>query len=227
MNVLVVVAHPDDELLGCGGTILKLTRCGHRVFSCVLCRQAEARFGRPSSQRLEELTAAAYEAIGISDSLQFDFPNMKFNAVPQLDIVKAIESSIIRFKPDWVFTHHPYDVNVDHRVCADAAFAAVLLPQRQSTSLPDTMIKRMLCFEVPSSTDWSPVTAPAFRPNCFFDVQQTIESKLQALAAFDGVVRSSPHPRSITNLRALAQLRGSQVGYAAAEAFAVIRELND
>lgn len=225
MNVLAVVAHPDDEILGCGATLRKLANAGHRVFTCVLCSQADARHGRPELARFREITERAEGAIGITESLKHDFPNIRFNTVPHLDVVKAIEAAIVRFRPEWIFAHHPGDLNIDHRVSHDATMAAVMLPQRLTTDLPSTLVRRVLLFEVPSSTDWAPPGGPAFQPNCFFDIEATLDDKLRALEAFDGALKPFPHSRSLENIRSLAHLRGGQAGMTAAEAFAIVREL--
>lgn len=227
MNVLAVVAHPDDEMLGCGATLRKLANEGHRIFTCVLCSQADARHGRPELERFREVTLSAERVLGIGESLKYDFPNIRFNTVPHLDIVQAIEAAIVRFRPEWIFAHHPGDLNVDHRVAYDATMAAMMLPQRLSTDLPPTLVRKALLFEVPSSTDWAPPLSTAFRPNCFFDIDATLEDKLRALDAFEGALKPLPHSRSRENIRHLAHLRGGQVGVTAAEAFCVVRELID
>jgi LmbE family N-acetylglucosaminyl deacetylase len=226
MNVLAVVAHPDDELLGCGGTLRRLALDGHAIYTCVLCASADARYERPDSVRLANAVLASERAIGISDSIKYEFPNIQFNVVPHLEIVKAIEEAIVRFRPEWIFTHHIGDVNIDHKVCHEATMAAAMLPQRLSRALPVTMIRKILTFEVLSSTDWGSTTAPAFQPNCFFNIVDTIDDKMAALRVFDGALKPFPHSRSEENLRALAQLRGGQIGIPAAEAFVVVREIN-
>lgn len=226
MNVLVVVAHPDDELLGCGATMRKLADEGHDVYTVVLCSAADARHARPELDRLHEVAGDSERIIGVRDSMKCDFPNIRFNVVPHLDMVREIETAVERFKPSWVFTHHPGDLNVDHRVCYEATMAAVRLPLRRSRDLPVNLIRKVFLFEVPSSTDWaSPVDVP-FRPNSFFDASATLEAKMEALEAFEGALKDHPHSRSARNVRALAQLRGAQAGIEAAEAFVLIHDLN-
>jgi LmbE family N-acetylglucosaminyl deacetylase len=226
MNVLAVVAHPDDEILGCGATFKKLADQGHLVFSCVLCSEAEARVDKPARERLSTVAERAARIVGISEWMGLQFKNIQFNTVPHLEMVKAIEGAIVRFKPDWIFTHHPNDLNMDHRVCYEATTAAAMLPQRLSTELDPTMVKRLYLFEILSSTDWAPPLGDAFRPNSFFDVATTFESKLKALDAFEGALKPFPHSRSRENVRNLANLRGAQVGFELAEAFTLVRDLN-
>jgi LmbE family N-acetylglucosaminyl deacetylase len=226
MNALVVVAHPDDELLGCGGTCRRLADEGARVSSCVLSAAADARFDRPALDRLHEVADASSRTIGITDTLRYDFPNIQLNVVPHLDVVRAVEEAILRFRPDWIFTHHPGDLNIDHRVCYEATMAAIMLPQRLSRNLSPTMIRRVYLMEIPSSSDWAFAPEGGFRANSFFDIGSTLERKMTALREFDGALKPHPHPRSEENIRAHAQVRGAQVGLTAAEAFCLVRDLN-
>jgi LmbE family N-acetylglucosaminyl deacetylase len=226
MNVLCVVAHPDDELFACGATLRRLRNEGHNIYTCVLCGPADARYNRPELERLRHVSAAASEIIGVNESVQYDFKNIQFNVVPHLEMVRAIEGTIVRFRPDWIFTHHGSDLNVDHRVCYETTMSAVMLPQRMSSDLPPTQIKRVYLCEVLSSTDWAPPTEPAFRPNSFFDVRDTFEAKIAALEAFEGALKPFPHSRSRENVRHLAHLRGAQVGIELAEAFMIVRDVN-
>jgi LmbE family N-acetylglucosaminyl deacetylase len=226
MNILVVAAHPDDELLGCGATIRRLADAGHDVYSVILCANADARFDRPATDTLHQTAAAASRAIGIKESVGHDFKNIQFNIYPHLEMVRKVEQAILRFKPNWVFTHHGGDLNIDHRVCHEVTMAAVMLPQRMSSDLSATMIERVYLFEILSSTDWAPPTAPAFQPNSFFDVKATLEGKITALENFEGALKPFPHSRSAENLLNLARLRGAQVGIDAAEAFMLVRDVN-
>jgi LmbE family N-acetylglucosaminyl deacetylase len=225
MNVLFVIAHPDDEILGAGATIRKLRNEGHDVYSCVLCGPADARHGRPSDERLREVIAAAESIVGMSGSMKFEFANIRFNTVPHIEMVAAIEKAIRAYKPSWVFTHHPGDLNIDHRICYEAAMAALMLPQRLSTDLPPSMIERVFLFEILSSTDWAPSLMQPFSPTSFFDVKETFAAKLQALEAFEGAMKPFPHSRSLENVKHLAHLRGAQVGLELAEAFVCVRDL--
>ena len=226
MNILVVAAHPDDELLGCGATVRRLANEGHDVYSVILCANADARFNRPELSALHETAAAASRAVGIKESVGLDFKNIQFNVYPHLEMVRKIEEAILKFRPRWVFTHHPGDLNIDHRVCHDVTMTAVMLPQRMSSDLPATMIERVYVFEILSSTDWSPATFPSFQPNSFFDVAATLETKIAALENFEGALKPAPHSRSAANLRNLARLRGAQIGIEAAEAFMLVRDVN-
>lgn len=225
MNVLAVVAHPDDELLGCGATLRRLADEGHDVFTVVLCSAADARHARPDLERLHQVASESERIVGIKDSMKCGFANIRFNVVPHLDMVREIETAIERFEPSWVFTHHPGDLNVDHRVAYEAVMSAVRLPQRRSRDLDPSLITKVFLFEVLSSTDWaSPIDQP-FRPTSWFDASRTFEQKMAALHAFEGALKPHPHPRSAENVRALAQLRGAQVGLELAEAFVLVHDV--
>jgi LmbE family N-acetylglucosaminyl deacetylase len=226
MNVLAIVAHPDDELIGCGATLRKLHDAGHRVFSCVLSANADARFDRPALDRFHDVAAAANRLIGIADSMRFEFKNIQLNVVPHLELVRAVEEAIVTFQPSWIFTHYPGDLNIDHRVCYEVAMAAALLPQRLSRDLPVTLIERILLMELPSSTDWAFPVHHAFSPNSFFEVRATMSAKLDALRAFEGALKPYPHSRSEENIMNLARVRGAQIGVEMAEAFCLVRDLN-
>ncbi len=224
MNILAVVAHPDDELLGCGATLRRLADDGHEVYTAVMSSVAEARHARPD--RLNEVAADAERIVGIRDSMKFEFPNIRMNTVPHLDVVKAVEEAIDRFRPSWIFAHHPGDLNSDHRVCYEATMAAIRLPQRMSRGMEATLIRRVYLFEVLSSTDWSSPLDLPFRPTSFFDAGPTFNAKLAALDAFEGALKPHPHPRSRENVVNLAALRGAQAGVELAEAFSLVREVN-
>ncbi|HEU0012477.1 MAG TPA: PIG-L family deacetylase [Longimicrobium sp.] len=225
MNVLAVVAHPDDELLGCGATLRRLANEGHDVYSVVLSSQADARHARPDLERLQAVAAESSRMVGIRETLNYTFPNIRFNTVPHLEMVQAVEEAVVRFEPEWIFAHHPGDLNVDHRVAYEATMSAVRLPQRMSRGLDASLIRKVFLFEVLSSTDWNMPIDPPFRPNAFFDVRATFEDKMAALAAFDGALKPHPHSRSAENVRHLAHVRGAQVGIELAEAFCLVHDV--
>ncbi|HYC60449.1 MAG TPA: PIG-L family deacetylase [Thermoanaerobaculia bacterium] len=223
MNILAVVAHPDDEILGCGATLLRLKNEGHRIFTVVLCADADARRDRPSD--LSRYAVEAAQMIGVDETENGGFANVRFNVVPHIEMVQFIEKAILRFRPSWIFTHHPSDLNVDHRVCYETTMAAARLPQRLTEDVPVTMIERIYLCEVPSSTDWGlPLSVP-FQPNSFFNVSATIDQKIRALEHFRGALKPAPHTRSKENVRALAHVRGGEVGLEAAEAFVLVRHV--
>ena len=221
-----MVAHPDDEIFGCGATLRALADAGHSVSTCILCNSADARYRRPDLEKLASASSAGERILGISDSIRFDFPNIKFNSVPHLDVVKAVEQAILECEPEWIFTHHGEDLNVDHRVTFEATMAAARLPQRYSTKLPIQLIKRIYLCEIPSATDWALPTSNRFTATTFFDASRTLSEKLAALEAFEGALKPHPHPRSLQAVENLARLRGAEIGTEAAEAFMLVREVN-
>ena len=224
-NVLVVIAHPDDEVLGCGGTIRKMSDEGANIFTCVLCSSADAQHNPPDIKRFQETIQNAERIIGIQDSVKYDFKGIQFDVVPHIDMVKAIEIAILKFEPEWIFAHHPGDLNIDHRICHEATMAAIRLPQRLSHNISPTMIKKVLLFEILSSTDWASPVKPAFQPNCFFDIKSTFARKMESLNCYDNALKPFPHSRNQENIKALANLRGAEVGVELAEAFCCIRDL--
>jgi LmbE family N-acetylglucosaminyl deacetylase len=226
MNVLAVVAHPDDELLGCGATLRRLADEGHNVYSCVLSANAEARHERPEIARLREVAAEASRMVGIRETVSYTFPNVQFNTVPHLEMVQGIEEAIIRFKPCWIFTHYSGDLNVDHRVTYETTMAAASLPQRLSRDLDPHLIERIYLFEIPTSTDWAWRAAGGFTPNAFVAVERTLEAKIAALRKFEGALKPPPHARTEATIRALAKVRGAQVNVEAAEAFQLVRHVD-
>lgn len=218
MSLLVVVAHPDDEILGAGATMNTLSERGEDVSVAILCGKAGARAFRPTTEQLENDTDASLEYIGANRVLKGDFPNIMFNTVPHLELTKFIERAIIESGADTVITHHPADTNNDHLHTSLACQAAIRYFQRQ----PDvTPIKDFLFMEVLSATDWSVNSAmDRFMPNTFVEVgKDAVERKIEALSMYRGVMRAYPHPRSPEALMGLAAYRGGQSGCVYAEAF--------
>ena len=217
-SVLVVVAHPDDEILGAGGIAGVLADQGHRVTACILSGAVTARDHRPEDHELLDDTLGAASMLGMQTPILGNFPNIKLNTVPHLDLVQFVEAAIVTTGATQVFTLHPGDLNDDHRQVAAACQAAVRLPLRRE-GLPK--LQGFHFMEVLSSTDWAfPGSGPSFRPNSFFELGEVnLERKLAALACYRGVMRPMPHPRSVEVVRGLAAVRGAQAGMVYAEAF--------
>jgi LmbE family N-acetylglucosaminyl deacetylase len=223
-SVLILAAHPDDEVLGCGGTIAKLADEGSAIHVAFLADGVFSREGDKNTKQneLNARQAAAEKACIIlgAKAVSFGkFPDNRMDTIALLDIVKVIESLVAEYRPDTVFTHHAGDVNVDHRRAHEAVVSACR-PQR------DHPVKTLLCFEVPSSTEWQlPGSAPVFAPNWFVDVSATLDRKLAALDAYAAELRVWPHPRSRQGVEHLARWRGATIGVDAAEAFLLGRRL--
>lgn len=216
MNYLVVVAHPDDEVLGAGATIHKLIQQGHKVAIVTMANHAAARAN--ISDTLADDETNAFNILGVTKSYAADFPNIKMNTVPHLDLVKFVESCIEDFGADAIITHHPSDTNNDHVQTSYAVQAASRLFQRKS-GIP--ALKELLFMEVLSSTEWSfDSSSNRFTPNYFVEIgEDGLDIKINALKAYKGVMRTYPHPRSKEAIRGLAAYRGSQSGCNYAEAF--------
>jgi LmbE family N-acetylglucosaminyl deacetylase len=216
MNALIVVAHPDDEVLGCGAVGAALTDAGWHVRACFLAGNAEARGGLPAHQAFADDIGKAQEILGFGQPIVGSFPNIKLNTVPHLELVQFIEQALVEAAADVVFTHHPADLNDDHVQTSRACQAAIRLFQRR----PGVRRSRLYYAEVLSSTDWVlPGGMPQFEPDTFIDATGHMGRKIEAIRAYRGVLREPPHPRSEQVLRALAQYRGAQCGFLEAEAF--------
>ena len=216
MNYLIVAAHPDDEILGAGATIHKLIKEGHKVALAIMVSQAAAR--KDLSATLSEDEKEALAIVGVEKTYHADFPNIKMNTTPHLELVQFVESCITDWKADAIITHHPSDTNNDHVQTSYAVQAACRLFQRRD-NLP--ALKELLYMEVPSSTEWSfDSSANRFMPNYFVEIgKEGVDIKIKALSAYKGVMREYPHPRSRQALEGLAAYRGAQSGCNYAEAF--------
>ncbi len=219
MNYLFVVAHPDDEVLGAGATINKLTKKGHNVAVAIMSGHAAARAN--ISKTLSDDEANSMRTLGVHKVYHADFPNIKMNIVPHLDIVQFIEQCIEDFQANVIFTHHPSDTNIDHQETSRAAQAACRLFQR-TTGVP--ALQTFGYMEILSSTEWSLMEASnRFCPNYFCEIGlEGVEVKLEALKYYKGVMRDFPHPRSEETIKGLAAYRGSQAGCIFAEAFEIV-----
>ena len=219
MNYLIVVAHPDDEVLGAGATIKKLVEEKHNVAVCIMVGKAGARANL--SDTLQDDEAEALRELGVHKVYHADFPNIKMNTTPHLELVQFIEKCIEDFGADALITHHPSDTNNDHVMTSYAVQAASRLFQRREGVPP---LKLLMYMEVLSSTEWSlDSSSNRFTPNCFVEVGKSgVDVKLNALRAYKGVMRPYPHPRSEEAIEGLAAYRGVQAGCHYAEAFECI-----
>jgi LmbE family N-acetylglucosaminyl deacetylase len=220
-TVLVIGAHADDEVLGCGGTMARLAAEGAEVHVLLLADGETSRAGAGDAHKAARNRAAEEAAaiLGCKSTVALDFPDNRLDSVDLLDIVQVIEARIDALKPDTVFTHHNGDVNIDHRRVHEAVLAACR-PQ------PGHCVRQLLFYEVASSTEWRPPNSGApFLPNTFFDISGALDAKRAALDAYAAEMRPFPHARSIEAVEALARWRGATVGVAAAEAFMLGRAI--
>lgn len=216
MKYLVIVAHPDDEALGAAATIHKLIKEGNEVAVVTMANHAAARAN--ISATLADDQKKAFDIMGVKKSYAADFPNIKMNTIPHLDLVQFIEKCIEDFGAEAIITHHPSDTNNDHVVTSYAVQAACRLFQRKPNI---SALKELFYMEVPSSTEWSfDCSSNRFTPNVFVEIgKDGVELKLKAIEAYKGVMRPYPHPRSNEAIEGLAAYRGSQAGCFYAEAF--------
>ena len=224
-RILVIAAHPDDEILGCGGTMPFLARAGHEVFIAILGEGITSRGDRRESaepRELDDLHKNAHEAAALMGAKKLfleKLPDNRFDSLPLLEVVKVVEKLIGNVRPTIVYTHHGGDLNIDHAV----VHRAVLTATRPQNDMP---VKEIYAFEVPSSTEWAfQQMSPSFRPNVFQDIGLTLELKIQAMNTYKSEIRQFPHPRSAQALQAIGRRWGTVVGCEAAEAFELIRSI--
>lgn len=221
-KILVVAAHPDDEVLGAGGTILKHAQKGDAVYLLILGDGVTSRgvSGLEIKTRRDQAGRAA-KFLGIKKVFLETLPDNKFDAVPLLEIVKRVEKAVKAVKPNLVYTHFNNDLNIDHRLTCQAVMTACR-PQ------PGFCVKKILAFEVLSSTEWQAKKKnKLFCPNEYNDIGKFIDKKIKAMEIYNNELREYPHPRSKEGIKILAQYRGLEVGFKYAEAFEIIRNLND
>lgn len=222
-KILIIAAHPDDEVLGCGGTIAKYSK-DREVYVLILGEGVSSRYQKKEEAPREELdkikeqSRKASQVLGVKESFFLDLPDQRFDTVSFLDIVKKIENIIQTLRPEVIYTHSSRDLNLDHRI----TFEAVLTATRPTG---DFLVKELYSFEVLSSTEWSfQKVNGSFSPNFFEEISfLDISKKIESLKIYEGEIRKFPHPRSEEAILSLAKTRGSSVGLNYAEAFELIR----
>jgi len=224
-SVLVIAAHPDDEVLGCGGTIAKLAQEGHEVVVAILGEGGSSRYDERAAadedlvKKLHEECRHVAKFLGVKDVFMHSFPDNRFDTLPLLDIVKHLEEVISEVRPEIVFTHHGGDLNIDHAI----THRAVLTASRPTEGHP---VREIYAFEVLSSTEWAfGQFQTHFNPNVFVDVSKTIKLSVKAMEIYESEIHHFPHPRSPQALESLARYRGSTVGLEAAEGFELVRKI--
>jgi LmbE family N-acetylglucosaminyl deacetylase len=219
-KLLVVAAHPDDETLGAGGTIAKYVRNNFYVTVAFLTDGVSARGDHELVQRAirrREAAIAAMGILGVTDTVFGDFPDNQLDTVPLIHVSQFLEQLHLK-EYSCVITHHPRDLNVDHRIANEATNIA-FRPQSGDAQL-------ILNFETLSSTNWQPAnTSSGFSPNWFEDISDTLDLKIEALSKYNDELRQWPHSRSLRAIRALAEYRGSSCGVHAAEGFELARKV--
>ena len=222
-RILIVAAHPDDELLGVAGSARKYILNGDEVYVLILGEGQTSRWSsreKATISAVEELhkdTLEAADIVGFKKVFFANLPDNRFDSVDMLDVVKTIEKYIDELRPEVVFTHHGGDLNVDHRVTHQAVLTA-------TRPIGDYSVREIYAFETVSSTEWSfGDKNNAFYPQKYIDITETFDTKCKAMVKYQTELCQFPHPRSIKMLDALSIYRGSVVGFNRAEAFEVIR----
>jgi N-acetylglucosamine malate deacetylase 1 len=224
MNVLVVAAHPDDEVLGCAGTIARHASEGDVVDVLIVAEGAASRDPTRETKAselkaLQEAAAAASRVLGARPPLFGGLPDNRLDSVDLLDVVKLVEQQVAAVSPAVVYTHHGGDLNIDHRIVHSAVLTA-------ARPIPGASIRAVYAFEIPSSTNWASASLGApFMPTRLVDISPHLGAKSAALECYATEMRPFPHERSVEGVLALATWRGAAVGVNAAEAFEVVREL--
>lgn len=226
--VVIVAAHPDDEVLGCGGTIARHADAGDEVHIVIVAEGLTSRRGDAenpeSAAKLEAHWACARAAasdLGARPPVFLGLPDNRLDTLALLDVVQSLEAEIASIAPRRVYTHHSGDLNIDHEIVHRATLTAC-------RPLPGSSVREIYAYEVLSSTEWGGPRQPgAFAPRHFVDITQTLERKIGALRHYAGEMREFPHPRSYEAVRHLAHGRGAECGSHAAEAFVLIRSIHD
>lgn len=217
-RVLAIAPHPDDETLGCGGTLLRMAASGAALAWLIVTRISEEDGFTP--QRVQGRDAEIEKVaglLGFSEVFRLSLPTRQLDVLPMADLIEQFSGVFQAFKPEHVFLPHRSDVHSDHRVVFDAGAACAKWFRYPS-------VRRLLSYETISETDFCLDTRAPFQPNCFVDITDYLERKLEVLAAYESELGVFPFPRSIEAVRALAAVRGAASGFAAAEAFQLLRE---
>ena len=223
-KVLVIAAHPDDEVLGMGGTIAKLVNEGCEVNVLIVTDGSSSQYR--DSDNLDQIirakkqeTWACAEVLGVKQVYYGGMPDMRLDSTPHITVNKVIECFIDQLCPDTVFTHFWGDVNQDHVNVYHSTLVAV-------RPIKGQVVKELYCYRVPSSTEWTPMNSPTtFMPNVYVDITEFAEQKYEAFSQYHTELRAYPHPRSVEYLRICDKARGLQVGLQVAEEFVLLRKL--
>jgi LmbE family N-acetylglucosaminyl deacetylase len=217
---LIIAAHPDDEVLGCGGLIKKLSK-KEDFFVLILSAGAETRYENSMEDILKNNAIEANKILGTKEVFFENFPNQKMDTIPILTITQVIEKYITQLQPIRIFTHHIGDLNKDHQLIAEATFTAC-------RPLTEQIVKELYCYNIPSSTEWNFIQdEKIFIPNIFIDIKNELKYKLKAMECYESECREYPHPRSIKALQAHSNYWGLISGFEYAEPFKLIRKLGE
>jgi len=209
MDILVIAAHPDDEVLGMGGTIKKLVKKKNKIHLCIISEGTSAQYENKKMIKIRrESCLKSGKILGVSNFTFLDFPDMKLDTIPHLELNKEIEKTIKKVKPKIVFTTPYNDLNIDHQ----AVFNSTLVAAR-----PDSLVKQIFCYELPG------IIKKPFSPNTYQNIEKEFNEKIRAFKQYKTEIQKFPLPRSIESITSLANQRGTESGFKKAEAFEIIR----
>ena len=218
-RALVIAPHPDDEVLGCGGTMARLADMGREVHVAIVTRGMPPRFDPADVDAVRKEAKAAHDLLGVSETHYLDLPAAELDGIPHSRLNEAISGLVARLAPDSLFLPFIGDVHVDHQLI----FTSGMVAARPRGGAYPT---RIYAYETLSETNWyAPYVTPAFCPNVFVDISAVLSRKLGAFQCYGSQLQAFPDERSVETLEALARLRGSTVFRAAAEAFVLVREV--
>lgn len=221
MKILIIAPHPDDEVLGCGGTILKHAKKGDEVFLCVMTKTYTPDWSEEDTKVKRKEVEKSNEILKIKKTYFLGYPTVKLDTVPQKELNDSIAKVVKEIKPDIVFIPFTGDLNRDHRIVSEATLVAL----RPTVNFS---VKKIFSYETPSETEWAVHDTErknAFVPNVYIDISDTLKTKLKAMSVYKSELKKYPHPRSLKSLAILAKKRGSEVCLDSAEAFILIRDI--
>ena len=220
VTTLVVATHPDDETLGCGGTLLKHNSNNDEIYWLLITKATkEAGYSQNFIKKRSEEIKAVEENYNIKKTFNLEFPVTRLDTFPLSDIIKKIANVFNKVQPEIIYIPNRSDVHSDHRVTFDAVMSCT-----KSFRFP--YIKRVLMYETISETEFSPALREnSFQPNSFCDISDHIEDKLEILKIYESEIGEHPFPRSEENVRALSKFRGAMIGVNYAEAFMILKEV--
>lgn len=219
MNILVIAPHPDDEILGAGGTILKHIAHGDHVYVCIVTKGCNPLFSETSVNRIRAEAKDCHTFLGIKETYYLDFPAAMIEKIDRYEINDKIFKVISKVRPEIVYIPHHGDMQKDHQIVSEASMVA-LRPKYSH------VVRKILAYETLSETEWNiPHSMNAFMPNLYHDISEYLEYKLEAMNKYTSQLADFPNPRSLIAIEALAKYRGSTINARAAEAFVLLREI--